>query len=274
MSLSSQITWEVRADGNDLNGGGFRTGASGTDYSLQTTAPFPYNDLAIDPVTATNVSSAAIPFTSTHVGNILNITGGTGFTTGRYEVISVANNIATLDRAAGTIGSTGGAGRLGGSLATPGMAAGVKVAGNDVFIKAGTYTITSSAPNVSGGIVNEVTGGIDSSNCSAWIGYDTTRTRWNNDANRPRLVLSTGLTGVTVFTQAGSASYLLIRNFWIDCANQSGTTAILTLAGNAATLIENCRASNFTSYGFWIGSFGTVARVAVLCELRVSEHRV
>ena len=117
MSLNADVIWEFRPTaGDNANGGGFKEGASGTDYSQQNAAQVAYTDLIIDVVDDTQVTSVLTPFTSAHVGNIINITGGAGFTTGRYEVTAVAAAIATLDRVVGTNGSTGGTGNLGGAL--------------------------------------------------------------------------------------------------------------------------------------------------------------
>lgn len=144
------MEWDVRTTGSDSNGGGFKNGASGTDYSQQNAAQVAYTDLVIDASLNTKVTSAATPFTSAHVGNIINVTGGTGFTTGRYEVVSVASSAATLDRAVGTTSSTGGTGNLGGSLLTVATAVSSQDTVGDqlIWIKSGTHTITAAiVPN-------------------------------------------------------------------------------------------------------------------------------
>lgn len=70
-----------------------------------------YLDLALgaDP---TQISSANSPFTADYVGQTLTIVAGGGFTAGDYTIESVATGTATLDRAAGTASSTGGAGYI------------------------------------------------------------------------------------------------------------------------------------------------------------------
>lgn len=150
MALSAATVWEVRSSGDDTNGGAFVAGASGVDRSQQDAAQTTYTDLVIDAVTNTNVTSAGNPFTANDVGNILNITSGTGFTTGRYQVVSQAAGVATLDRAVGTVGSTGGNGKLGGALASPGIAAASIVNGNTVWCR-GTLTISSNTNNIANG---------------------------------------------------------------------------------------------------------------------------
>lgn len=78
---------------------------------------YDYTDLEIGTNTRT-LTSAARPFVSTDVPAngapqyVINITGGTGFNTGQYRVISVASGIATVDRSVGTTSSTGGVGSL------------------------------------------------------------------------------------------------------------------------------------------------------------------
>jgi len=56
----------------------------------------------------TAVSSATVTFDETHEKLWLNITAGTGYTVGRYQILSTAGGVATLDRAVGTHPLTGG----------------------------------------------------------------------------------------------------------------------------------------------------------------------
>lgn len=70
-------------------------------------AIYSYADLVLqtDP---TGVASTARPFVAGDAGSVLRITGGTGFTGGAYTIESVSAGVATLDRPAGTGGSTQG----------------------------------------------------------------------------------------------------------------------------------------------------------------------
>lgn len=152
MAFTAAVEWDVWTTGSDTNGGGFAVGSGGTDRSQQAAAFKTYTDLVIDGTTNTDMTSAAQPFTSADIGNIVNITSGTGFTVQRVQIISIPSGvIARVDKSLGTLGSTGGNGKLGGALATPGTAGGLMVAGNTLHIKAGTYTITSASTNVAGG---------------------------------------------------------------------------------------------------------------------------
>lgn len=76
-----------------------------------TTVVAAYSDLVIQTATA-SVSSVARGFVFDDIGRTLIVTGGAGFTPGRYKVVTVSGGIATLDRAVGTAASTGGAATL------------------------------------------------------------------------------------------------------------------------------------------------------------------
>lgn len=157
MAIPATQVWEVRPTNGTANaGGGFdpSVASPGTDYSQQNAVQVAYTDLVIGGTT-TNLSSAGTPFTSAHVGNTIAITGGTGFTVGLYSVRSVAAGIATMDRAVGTGGSTGGTGNLGGArsgftVGTTTLQASL-VAGNKVWVKneawneAVNFTVAGSA---------------------------------------------------------------------------------------------------------------------------------
>lgn len=149
MAFASTTEFEVRTTGSDANGGGFNTASTGTDFSQQNSPQVAFTDLVIG-ATNTQITSVANPFSSVDVGNIINVTGGTGFTVQRIQVVSVAGVIATCDKAVGTAASTGGTGNLGGGLATPALAIPlISVSGMTCWIKSGTYnqsaTITTSA---------------------------------------------------------------------------------------------------------------------------------
>lgn len=212
MALSASIIWEVRAPtGNDNNGGGFRAGATGTDYSQQDSPQVVYTDLTVDGVTNTKVTSAGTPFTAAHVGNLINITSGAGWTVGRYEVMSVAAGVATLDRSPAAITTGGGNGNLGGALASL-VTLGLNfVFSNTAFCK-GPFTQTASAT-----FAATATPSSTAPHCRL-IGYQTTRT----DGLMATITLSTtaGLKALNV-----GAGYL-IQNFLIDCASVATSTGI------------------------------------------------
>jgi hypothetical protein len=142
-SFGIATQWDARTTGNDANGAGFDAGVSapGTDYSTQDAPQVVYTDLLIG-ATATQVTSAANPFSALYPGNAINVTGGTGCTTGRYEVLSVSGVTATLDQAPGTTASVCTA-NLGGGVQT--IAKLLTLIDNGFsrqvgWIKAGTYS--------------------------------------------------------------------------------------------------------------------------------------
>jgi len=162
MAVSVDTVWEVRTSGDDTNGGGFVDGATGTDYSQQDAAQVTYTDLVIGSTGNENkLTSAGNPFTAAHVGNIINITGGASFTTGRYQVVSVAAGVATMDRLVGGAGATGGTGKLGGAFATVGMGLSVcNIGGMRCYVQAGTYQIASAIdfPGIGGDGLGRIIG--------------------------------------------------------------------------------------------------------------------
>src|SRR3990167_4429074 len=156
MAMSSAIQWEFRstATANMVNGGGWKTGATGTDYSLQDTAQWTAADLTCT-AASTTVTSASSVFTSAVVGNIIHLTAltGTGAIVGWYEITAFtdANNIV-VDRTPtdGTNNITAGTFYVGGALSLNSTLddeffeeiSGVNTAdGVKVWFKNGTYTL-------------------------------------------------------------------------------------------------------------------------------------
>jgi hypothetical protein len=203
---NSTMNWDVRTTGSDNNGGGFDSGVAspGTDFSLQNAAQQAYTDIVIGGTT-TQITSAAHAFGSTHPGNVINITGGAGCTTGRYEVISVSGVTATMDHSLGTAASTC-TGNLGGSLATwdPAITAvgtgGGK--GQTIHIKSGTYTRTTTTT-------------VTATNVLQFVGYGTTH--WDN-GTKP---LITTATNSTPLFFVGGANYQVFRH--LSLSNTAAT---------------------------------------------------
>ncbi len=245
MALSATQVWEVRTTGSDANGGAFKVGASGTDYSQQDAPQVSYTDLATQ-ATSSQVGSAANPFVAAHVGNVLNIptSSPSGINAGRYEIISVSNGVATLDRSAGAASATGGTGNLGGALASPGLAASQIVSGNTVWIKSGTYVVSATA-NISGGRVSPNV-------ASYWNGYVASRgdaTTWGTLPS-----LQAGANSFTIF--APVTNDISVANLEFDGNNGSNTG---TVGFNATSSFRvrawNCRAKNCGAAGFGAGGF-------------------
>jgi hypothetical protein len=230
MALSATVAWDVRTTGSDSNGGGFNVGATGTDFSQQNSAQVAFTDLVIGG-TNTQLTSAANPFSSASVGNIINITGGTGFTTGRYQVVSVSGATATMDRAVGTAASSGGTGNLGGSLATIGAANTASVASNSIYIQTGTYTLTSSI-NVAQSSVN-------------FIGYQTTH---GDNGTKP--LITTATSSIVLFNTGSSNGGLQsFQNLSLSNTATTRFSAVWQASAHGTTqawVFRNCIFDGFT----------------------------
>lgn len=209
MALSSAVVWEVRNGGSDTNGGGFKAGASGTDWSQQDSAQYSVTD----GVTAgtTTITSATANFGTDVVGNLIYVQGGTGsVTAGWYEITARTNSTTiTVDRSTGLTAGTGVTLNIGGALASPGLAFAKSVSGNTIYLKysATPYTISTSTAG-SGGPLKYIQD-------QNFIGYDTTRSLSNTDANRPTIKAGVNsisiLTGVDAFSRRNR-----FRNFILD----------------------------------------------------------
>jgi hypothetical protein len=218
MAIPSGVHWDVRTTGNSANGGGFNLAATGTDYSQQNSPQVTYTDLVIG-TTTTQLTSAANPFTSSHVGNIINITGGTGFTAGRYCVNSVSGGVATMDRAVGTASSTGGAGNLGGSVALPSDITSNLVGGQTIWVKAGSYSVSSQLGGGSPGLT--------------WAGYNATH---GDNAAQPTITMTANSTVLIQGPVTGQQ--FVLQNLKLTTTAATPSIAI-TLGSNSICLIKN-----------------------------------
>ncbi len=199
MALAAATVLEVRALGADTNGGGWVTGASGTDFSQQNAAQFALTNVTTAAANAICLSASAA---ATMVGNICQIISGTNFTAGFYQILSVSVGVSfTVDRNCTTAAGALGVINIGGALASPGQAGAVAtVAGMTVYIGAGTYSITSSSSNVAAGIVGVAT-------ATSWQGYNGTR----GTLTAAPLLQASGISSVTIFTHtAGSCEFINI----------------------------------------------------------------
>jgi hypothetical protein len=193
MALSATTVWEIRTTGNVVNGGGFAPGSGGTDYTLQDYPQASGTNLTVDTVSSTDVTPDGYTPLSADVGNIIQVTAGAGFTTGFYQVQSIQSGKWRLDRSPAALSATGGSWYLGGALnSIAPIASGIVVGGNDVYIKSGTYSTTSS-------IVMTISGTAPIP--IRIIGYNTNRD-WRNTDTQPTITSATS--GVHLFATNGS----------------------------------------------------------------------
>jgi hypothetical protein len=225
MAISSSAVWEVRTTGDDANGGFYVSG--GTDYSQQDSAQLSVTDGVTNGTTT--VTSATGGFTAAMIGNGINIAGTIRQITARTDT-----NTITVD--ATVAAASGQTMKVGGALASPGMAAGKATACNTIWWKSGTYSATIASTNVAGGCVS-LTGGSGVTAASYLRGYHTTR--WSlttgptatDIANKPVLQAS-GISTATLIAAAGNFS--VIDNV---CADGASLTAIrgVSVTGASST---------------------------------------
>jgi hypothetical protein len=277
MALSAAQVWEVRTTGSDSNGGAFKAGATGTDYSQQDAAQFSGTDLAVDATLNTKVTSASHNFVAADVGNVIQITAGAGWTVGFYEIVSVAANAATLDRSPAATSTTGGTWAEGGALATPGKAGSGHVGGNTIWVKGGPYTVSSASANVAGGCVSLATS-FSATSYTTISGYTATRgdggqasrassTGFSDGGNTGRLTNCKAINCTTGFSISNAdvvqcwadvcgTGFNMTSNGWLfGCVAKSCTTAGFQVqSGNADTCLAYLCAIGFSASG----PFGTI----------------
>jgi len=241
MALNSAIVWEIRTTGSDNNGGGFKTGASGTDYSQQASAQKSSTDLAVHSSTNTMVKPNAAGVSANDVGNVVQITAGTGWTAGFYEIVSQDGTWWTLDRSPSAAGNANLATyAMGGCLLSPGKIGGIVLTGHIVYLAYGSYTISSATYNVAAGCVQTTAGR------AIFVGYDSTRTVYNTDSNRPTFTMGVGVTSTSAFH---GYNYSHFRNIIVDCASRTSSNGF-----QGGALFTRCKVINTANAGFYTGT--------------------
>jgi hypothetical protein len=236
-ALSSFVVWETRPGaGSDTQcSGGFDNSvvSPGTDYSQQNAAQVAFTDLVIG-ATNTQLTSVLNAFTTAYVGNLIQITSGTGFTPGFYTIVSVSGITATMDRAVGTAASVLGNGYLGGALASLQTAlvtssSPVAVAGNIIWQK-GTLTVTTA-----------ITLNTQSSNLRIQISaYGTTR------GDAAQQTITTATNSVNLLTFVNSKGYEFDNFIFSNTAGTPGFGAWATAASSEQITFSNCIFNGFS----------------------------
>lgn len=251
MAISANTVWEVRTTGADTNGGGVNSATVVIDYSQQASPQVSVTDA----VTAgtTTITSATATFTANMVGNLLAISGGTGsIALAWYEIVTFTNSTSiVVDRSTGLSVGTGATLKVGGALASPGAPFISAVGGNYVWVKAGTYSITSASTNISGGCVSMPTG--TTARSTRLSGYNSSR----GDRSTPPLLQASGIsTFILVKGIAGG----VIENISVDGATLTSSQGINIAA--SGTRCALCKAVNCTNSGF-VGAAGSLG---TFCE--------
>lgn len=142
---------------------------------------------------------------------------------------------------------TTGVGSEANPYATPGKAAGVAVENDVIYVKSGTYTITTSTANIAAGRV-ELTLGV------RMEGYNTTA---GDLGTAP--VLSAGAVGtISIFKTNGAFNKTnAFVNLKADGNSQTSTIGFEingTTAGQVSGFAHYCQAVNCTTRGFYLGN--------------------
>lgn len=243
MALSAAIEWDVRTTGADTNGGGFKAGAAGSDYSQQNAAQKSGADLTMHAITNTKVLPVVAGVAAADVGNVVQITAGTNWTPGWYEITAQDGTYWTLDRSPAAAGEANlGTYAMGGALATPGKAGGAaNVNFQTIHIKSGvTYAIAAGAANVSGQRLAPT-------NRIAIIGYQTTHL---DLAATPVLQASASLSAAIITNGVGGS--IQVVNIECDGNNLASTRGFADGGVNPTNWIL-CIARNCTDSGFFGG---------------------
>ena len=254
MAMNAAITWEFRttATGSMVNGGGFKTGATGTNYSLQDAAQLNLTDLACLNTT-TNLTSVTGGFTAAMVGNVIHITAGTQFTVGWYEITAVTDaNTAVIDRTAAVAGqnATGGTGYVGGALSLNSTLDDEffdqLVAGQIVYFQKGTYTLGETTSMASTGTTTLPI---------KFIGYNSTRDDVCTGLNRPIIDSSVG-------------GYRFTFSNWAHIKNIHfiGNSNFTVTLGSSNTIV-NCKINNISTANSGYYALGVSSECLVFnCE--------
>lgn len=216
------------------------------DYSQQTAAQITYTDLATTG-TGLVVTSVLNPFNKQHVGNCLVVTGGTNFNVGRYVIVSVnaATHAATVvgpTNISTGIGATG-TGGLGGAFASPAKACSILLAAMRMFVKIGTYPVTTASTNVAAGCMSITV------NTVTREGYNTYRgdCTLNAALTRPTIIAS-GISAFTLLNATGTNGYT--RNFIFDGAGLTSSRGLVIAGDNVWNVLsQNCTNSAFFTTG-------------------------
>ena len=224
MAIAATIEWEVRttATANNANGGGFKPGASGTDYSQQDAAQYNLTGVttaAADAILLDANAAAAM------VGNIAHIVSGTNFTVGWYEIISVVVGTSiTLDRTCTTAAGAAGVVNIGGALSlghsTDDSLFESLEPGNIVHIKVGSYSPTSISMAKVGTSSLPIT----------LRGYNAARNDAPTGANRPTLAFGANTSSF--------ANYVNQENIEFTTTTFSGTEV------RSDARAVNCKSTN------------------------------
>jgi hypothetical protein len=251
------MVWEIRSNGNDNNGGGFKTGASGTDYSQQTSPQYALTSVTTAGVGATFLLASA---SADMVGNIAHVVSGTNFAAGFYEITSVSVGVSvTCDANVCTGIGASGVINIGGALATIGKIGSASanqgaVAGNLLCVKSGSYSLTTTVETfaATGTTTSPIricgyasTRPTISTHGDGYLG----RTNGNGSlitTNMPSITYTTGRCDVT-------GSFILVEALKFTGATNGAATAVLKFVTGNNRVAKRCSITNTSTSANTVG---------------------
>lgn len=254
MALSSLIEFDVQTGGHIDNGGGFKAGASGTDRSQSTSPHVTFDGSTIaasNGGTSATITLAGYTVINGDVGNVVKITGGTNFTTGYYEIVSVNTgaNTWTLDRNCTSGAGSGMTGRMGGCSDHPNTIESILVDGNVMWIKSGTYQKVGANT-----YVFRMTQDGATASPVRIMGYTSTHGDTCDGTDRPLIDGNSSATNCLTNNSVNSYGTIFHN---LRFANATGVGVIINYGQ-----FHNCKISNNGGKGFDGASF-----FATLCEI-------
>lgn len=246
-AFSANTNWEIRSAGNANNGGGFVSGASGTDYSQQNSAQYALTGLTSSGSGDTILSAAAA---TNMVGNVAQAISGTNINAGFYVVVSVVAGVSiTFSTNYNGVSICSGAAasgviNIGGALTLLSTAVANGVSGNYFWIPKGNTIVEGS--QITFDHTTQYTGAGYIYIC----GYDTAHGDTPLGSNRPVIQTSAA---ITLF-QSDNYVFVLLKNLTLD-GNNTGTYGFYYYAwAYYYAQIFNCEFKRFTSHGIYTTS--------------------
>jgi hypothetical protein len=241
MALSANTVFEVHTGGNDTNGGGFVTGATGTDYSLiDTKRPNGGTDgssvIAVANGTTT-ISCADANFAASIIGNIVYFAGGTGSIAAQWRQVLTRPSSTTITIDAAIAASVGMTMNVGGALLSPSVASALMTVGGMLCYVLNIGGDGASVYSITTATINTVGGTIGATGVVTFQGYTTNRVLGNTDA-RPTLQLN--VSTATLFSTAG-----LGYTVWGFVCDGNGQTTAKANSGMISFI--NCLCKNFNT---------------------------
>lgn len=252
--------WEVEHAGSDTNGGGFVTGASGTDMSqfpnknatsCTSCQSATVNLSTTDAVCAgtTTLTSTTANFSSALVGNIIHLNGGSGSLAAVWKEVTAFTNSTTVTIDSSCATGTGITMNIGGALGTflQGNNNMALTAAAGLWVKAdATYTFSAGTVTLGG-----------TSPPNAGVAFVSGYTSSRGDGGQITVQASGGAgSDLYMIYASGTASGTVMSNVIIDCNSQIFTGGFRFHSGNYIT-IRNVKAENCSDAGFyWNGVQG------------------